>query len=45
MQDDCILAALGLSQLKVLAQVELQDRFGVTVIYRREQANCPGADR
>ena len=41
MQDDCILVALGLPQLKVIAQVELMDRFEVTVIYRREQVICP----
>ncbi|HEX9896971.1 MAG TPA: hypothetical protein VGA85_04840 [Dehalococcoidales bacterium] len=41
MQDDCILVALGLPQLKVVAQVELRDRFEVTVIYRRKQATCP----
>ena len=34
MQDDCIAVALGLPQLKVVAQVELTDRFEVTVIYQ-----------
>ena len=41
MQDDCIVVALGLPQLKVTAQIELKDRFEVTVIYRREQVSCP----
>lgn len=41
MQDDCIAVALGLPQLKVLNQVELADRFEVTVIYRQEQVTCP----
>jgi len=40
-QDDCIVVALGLPQLKVVNQVELVDRFEVTVIYRREQVACP----
>lgn len=41
MQDDCIAVALGLPQLKVITQIELTDRFEVTVIYRQEQATCP----
>ena len=41
MQDDCIAVALGLPQLKVVAQVELTDRFEVTVIYRQGQFTCP----
>ena len=41
MQDDCILVALGLPQLKVVAQIELMARFEVTVMYRREQVTCP----
>ena len=41
MQDDCIVVALGLPQLKVTAQIELKDRFEVTVIYRQEQVTCP----
>jgi transposase len=40
-QDDCIVVALGLPQLKVTAQIELKDRFEVTVIYRQEQVTCP----
>ncbi len=43
MQDNCILVTLGLPQLKVLGQIEYEDRFEVTVIYRREQATCPHA--
>ena len=41
MQDDCIAVALGLPQLKVIAQTELMDRFEVTIIYRQEQVTCP----
>jgi len=40
-QDDCIAVALGLPQLRVLKQEELEDHFEVTVIYRRENAICP----
>jgi transposase len=39
-QDDCIVVALGLPQLKVTAQIELKDRFEVKVIYRQEQVSC-----
>ena len=45
MQDDCIAVALGLLQLKILWQKELEDRFEVTVIYRREEATCPRCGR
>ena len=41
MQDDCILVALGLPQLQILEQKELENRFEVTVIYRRGEARCP----
>ena len=41
MQDDCIAVALGLPQLKILWQEELENRFEVTLIYRREKAICP----
>ena len=41
MQDDCIAVALGLPQLRILKQKELEDHFEVTVIYRRENAICP----
>ena len=41
MQDDCIVVALELPQLKILDQRELKDQFEVTVIYRREAAICP----
>ena len=41
MQDDCISVALGLPQLKILEQKELEDRFEVTVVYRRSEASCP----
>jgi len=44
-QDDCIAVALGLPQLKILWQKELEDHFEVTVIYRRGEANCPRCGR
>jgi len=40
-QDDCIAVALGLPQLRVLWQKELEDHFEVTVIYRRGKVTCP----
>jgi len=40
-QDDCIAVALGLPQLRILKQEELEDHFEVTVIYRRKGAACP----
>ena len=45
MQDDCIAVALGLPQLKILGQKEMENHFEVTVIYRREQARCPQCDK
>jgi len=44
-QDDCIAVALGLPQLKVLGQEEMEDHFEVTVIYRRGEAICPWCGR
>lgn len=41
MQDDCITVALGLPELRILWQKELEDHFEVTVIYRGEEATCP----
>ncbi len=41
MQDDCIAVALGLPQLRILKQQELEDHFEVTVIYRRGEVTCP----
>ena len=41
MQDDCIAVALGLPQLRILEQKELEERFEVTVIYRQGEAICP----
>lgn len=41
MQDDCISVALGLPELKILRQRELEDRFEVTVIHRRNRVACP----
>jgi hypothetical protein len=44
-QDDCILVALGLPQLQILEQKELENRFEITVIYRRGEAICPRCGR
>ena len=41
MQDDCIAVALGLPQLRILKQQELEGHIEVTVIYRRGEARCP----
>ena len=41
MQDDCIAVALGLPQLRILWQKELEAHIEVTVIYRRGEATCP----
>ena len=41
MPDDCIAVELGLPQLRILWQKELEDHFKVTVIYRRNEAMCP----
>jgi len=40
-QDDCIAVALGLPQLRILKQKELENHIDVTVIYRRGEAKCP----
>jgi len=40
-QDDCIAVALGLPELKILRQRELEDRFRVTVMYRHNIVTCP----
>jgi len=40
-QDDCIAVALGLPQLRILKQEELEGHFEVTVIYRWKGAVCP----
>jgi len=40
-QDDCIAAALGLSGLMVLGQIELDDHFEVTVRYLQDKVACP----
>jgi len=40
-QDDCIAVALGLPQLRIVQQEELEGHFEVTVIYRRDKAICP----
>ena len=42
MQDDCIAVALGLPQLKILWQRELDNHIiEVRVIYRRDKNTCP----
>ena len=41
MQDDCIAVALGLPELEILGQIELEDHFKVTVRYRRDKVGCP----
>jgi len=33
--------ALGIPELKILKQKELEAHFGITVIYRHEEVNCP----
>ena len=38
MQDDCMAVALGLPQLKILWQKEMEDHFEITVIYCRGEA-------
>jgi len=45
MQDDCIAVALGLPQLKILWQREMESHFEVTVIYRRKEVICPWCGR
>ena len=45
MRDDCIAVALGLPQLRILRQKELEDHFEVTVIYRRGEVTCPRCGR
>ncbi len=45
MQDDCILVALGLPQLQILEQKEWENRFEITVTYRRGEASCPRCGR
>lgn len=41
MQDDCIEVALGLPELMILGQIEVDDHFEVTVRYRRDKVACP----
>lgn len=41
MQDDCIAVAMGLPELLILGQVELEDHLEVTVRYRRDKVPCP----
>jgi len=44
-QDDCIAVALGLPQLRILKQKELEGHFEVTVIYRWGEVACPRCGR
>ena len=41
MQDDCIAIRLGLPQLKILRQRELDNCIEATVTYRRDKVTCP----
>ena len=41
MQDDCIAVALGLPQLMILAQLEMEEHFEVAVRYRQDKLPCP----
>ncbi len=41
MQDDCIAVALGLPELKILKQKELENHIDVTVMHRRGEVICP----
>ena len=45
MQDDCIAVRLGLPRLKVMGQIEYEDRIEVTVMYRWEEVACPRCGR
>jgi transposase len=40
-QDDCIAVALGLPEVMILGQVELDDHFEVTIRYLRQKVACP----
>ena len=40
MQDDCMAVALGLPELMILGQVEMDDHFEVTIRYRRDKVAC-----
>jgi transposase len=44
-QDDCIAVTLGLPDLRIVRQQELEGRFEVKVIYRRNEVGCPGCGR
>jgi transposase len=44
-RDYCIAVALGLPQLRILNQKELEGHFEVTVIYRRGEVTCPRCGR
>ena len=44
-QDDCIAVTLGLPDPRILRQQELEDRFEVKVIHRRNEVGCSGCGR
>lgn len=41
MQADCIAVALGLPELMIVGQVELDDHFEFTIRYGRDKVGCP----
>ena len=41
MKDDCIALALGSPELIILGQLELEDRFELTIRYQRDKVACP----
>lgn len=43
-QDDCVLGAVGLTQLVILGRVELEDRLEITIRYRRDKVPCLRCD-
>ena len=45
MRDDCIAIRLGLPELKILRQRELDNCIEVTVTYRRDEVTCPRCGR
>lgn len=45
MQDDCISVRLGMPELRILWQRELEDHIEVGVMYRLERVTCPRCGR
>ena len=41
MQENCIAVALGLPEIMILGQVEMEDHFEVSIRYRRDKVACP----